>query len=416
MKTIAFEEFVEINPTVRLAREHEYPFVPMDRITPGRRYVTTDIVRSSGGGAKFRGGDTLFARITPCLENGKIAQYKARPDQVAFGSTEYWVFRARAGISDPAFVFYLANTDLIRKPAEKSMSGASGRQRADIDAITKIQVPHIDLDHQCRIASILSAYDDMIENNTRRIGILEEMTQRLYEEWFVHFRFPGHEQPRFKETELGRIPKGWNIEAIKHAYEDLFDGPHATPKTSDTGPIFLGIKNIKEAGGLDLAAIRHISNEDFPAWTKRVLPKEGDIVFTYEATLNRYALIPKGFNGCLGRRLALIRPRNEYRHFLYLHLFSDDWRNVIRKNTLSGVTVDRIPLTTLPEFPVLLPPVDIAATFEKLASPFFGLIQNLSDKCTNLRAQRDLLLPKLVSGELDVSDLPFPDIKDEQAA
>jgi type I restriction enzyme S subunit len=87
---------------------------------------------------------------------------------------------------------------------------------------------------------------------------------------------------------------------IESTYEGLYDGPHATPKPSDSGPVFLGIGNITSDGQLDLSDVRHIAEEDYAAWTKRVVPEPGDIVFTYEATLNRYAIIPQGFRGCLG--------------------------------------------------------------------------------------------------------------------
>lgn len=166
MRTARLKDFVEINPTVRLTKGAEYPFIPMEALIPGRRYVEAPGTRVAGGGAKFCGGDTLFARITPCLENGKIAQFKAPPSQSGFGSTEYWVFRSRKEVSDPAYIFYLSISKIIRGPAEKSMSGASGRQRADIAAIEDLEVPAPDIRTQRRIASILSAYDDLIENNT----------------------------------------------------------------------------------------------------------------------------------------------------------------------------------------------------------------------------------------------------------
>src|SRR5438445_12587391 len=95
--------------------------------------------------------------------------------------------------------------------------------------------------------------------------------------------------------------------AIETVYSDLFDGPHATPKPATEGPIFLGIKNITEDGRLDLSEIRHIAEDDYPRWIRRVERKPGDIVFIYEAGLNRYAVVPEGFRGCLGRRTALIR-------------------------------------------------------------------------------------------------------------
>lgn len=117
------------------------------------------------------------------------------------------------------------------------------------------------------------------------------------------------------------MSQAWPLVPIRTVYDGLFDGPHATPKPSEEGAIFLGIGNITEDGHLNLFQTKRISEEDFPKWTKRVLPKPGDIVFTYEATLNRYAIIPKGFRGCLGRRLALIRPNPEVVDTRWLHYY-----------------------------------------------------------------------------------------------
>ena len=112
---------------------------------------------------------------------------------------------------------------------------------------------------------------------------------------------------------------------IEYYFKDImlgfYDGPHATPSLSDEGPIFLGIKNILESGGIDFSNIRHISEIEFPKWTKRVVPKKDDIVFSYEATLHRYALIPDGFRGCLGRRMALIRVNKNIVNEFYLYQF-----------------------------------------------------------------------------------------------
>lgn len=265
---------------------------------------------------------------------------------------------------------------------------------------------------QRRIASILSAYDDLIENNTRRIAILEEMARRIYEEWFVRFRFPGHEQAKMVESELGLIPEGWRRGSINELYQELYDGPHATPKPSTSGAVFLGIGNLTETGRMDLSSVRHIAEEDFGKWTKRVCPQPGDIVFTYEATLNRYALIPNGFRGCLGRRLALIRTNAETHSTLYLFcmFFSEGWRQIVAQNTLSGATVDRIPLSKFPSFPIMVPSMRIMAAFDEIVRPMFAEIEVLGRKNQNLRATRDLLLPKLISGELDVSTLSEPTV------
>ncbi len=165
---------------------------------------------------------------------------------------------------------------------------------------------------------------------------------------------------------------------IKELYAGLFDGPHATPKPADAGPVFLGIKNVTDDGRLDLSDIRHIAEDDYANWTRRVEPVPGDIVFTYEATLNRYAIIPEGFRGCLGRRMALIRPdpAKMDTRFLHFYFFTDAWRQVISTNTLSGATVDRIPLTNFPDFPVNVPPLPIQRRIATILSAYDDLIEN----------------------------------------
>lgn len=170
----------------------------------------------------------------------------------------------------------------------------------------------------------------------------------------------------------------WRTVPIRELYEGLYDGPHATPKPSLSGPVFLGIKNVTDDGRLDLSEIRHIDEDDYPTWTRRVEPRAGDLVFTYEATLNRYAVIPDEFRGCLGRRMALIRPdptKVDVRFLLY-YFFTDSWRAVIRNNMLTGATVDRIPLTNFPEFPVRTPPLPIQQWIAGILSAYDELIEN----------------------------------------
>lgn len=170
----------------------------------------------------------------------------------------------------------------------------------------------------------------------------------------------------------------WKTLPVKNLYEGLYDGPHATPKPSLTGPIFLGIKNVSEHGRLDLSEIRHIAEDDFAVWTRRVEPRENDLVFTYEATLNLYALIPKGFRGCLGRRMALIRtnPEKVDARFLLYYFFTKEWRAIIESKKLSGATVDRIPLTSFPDFPVCIPPLTVQRRLADILSAYDELIEN----------------------------------------
>jgi type I restriction enzyme S subunit len=180
----------------------------------------------------------------------------------------------------------------------------------------------------------------------------------------------------------------WKTVPISELYEGLFDGPHATPKPTDAGPVFLGIKNVTDDGHLDLSDIRHIAEEDFARWTRRVEPRPGDIVFTYEATLNRYAIIPEGFRGCLGRRMALIRtdPKKVDGGFLFYYFFAPAWREVIKKNMMTGATVDRIPLITFPNFPVSVPPLPVQRRIAGILSAYDELMENSQRRIRILEA------------------------------
>ncbi|HMP84000.1 MAG TPA: restriction endonuclease subunit S [Verrucomicrobiota bacterium] len=141
-------------------------------------------------------------------------------------------------------------------------------------------------------------------------------------------------------------------------------------------------------GHLDMSDIRHIAEEDFAKWTRRVEPKPGDIVFTYEATLNRYAIIPEGFRGCLGRRMALIRtdPKKVDAGFLFYYFFSPAWREVIKKNMMTGATVDRIPLITFPNFPVNVPPLPVQRRIAGILSAYDELMENSQRRIRLLEA------------------------------
>ena len=165
---------------------------------------------------------------------------------------------------------------------------------------------------------------------------------------------------------------------IKDYCLGIYDGPHATPKEAGDGPVFLGIKNITDDGALDLSEIRHVSEEEYPRWTRRVTPQPGDVVFTYEATLHRYAIIPDGFRGCLGRRVALVRPdpdQVDSRYLLYYFL-SRSWRQVIEGNVITGATVDRIPLEKFPSFHAAFPGLRIQQRTADILSAYDDLIEN----------------------------------------
>jgi type I restriction enzyme, S subunit len=165
---------------------------------------------------------------------------------------------------------------------------------------------------------------------------------------------------------------------IKDFALGIFDGPHATPPDSETGPVYLGIKNVTKDGRLDLSDARYLSEDDYARWTRRVAPQPDDIVFSYEATLHLYALIPSGFRGCLGRRMALVRPDKSkvVPRFLHYYFLSSAWRATVEANIVSGATVDRIPIIKFPDFEVDLPDIDKQQKIAAILSAYDDMIEN----------------------------------------
>ena len=170
----------------------------------------------------------------------------------------------------------------------------------------------------------------------------------------------------------------FRIGPIKSFVSGIYDGLHATPQESDSGPVFLGIKNVTPQGRLDLSDVRHIAETDYKKWTMRVVPQEDDIVFSYEATLHRYAIVPAGFRCCLGRRMALVRAdrTKALPRFLYYYFLTPAWRAVMESNMVSGATVDRIPLAKFPDFEVCLPDLDVQRRVASILSAYDDLIEN----------------------------------------
>jgi len=140
---------------------------------------------------------------------------------------------------------------------------------------------------------------------------------------------------------------------------EIFDGPHATPKKTETGPYFLSISSL-EKGRLDLSRSAHLSENDFTKWSKRVTPQKGDLLFSYETRLGEVALMPDGIKACLGRRMGLLRPKNEKvipEYLLYAYL-SPAFQQTIISNIIRGATVDRIALNELPVFSIRIPSIE----------------------------------------------------------
>jgi type I restriction enzyme, S subunit len=148
----------------------------------------------------------------------------------------------------------------------------------------------------------------------------------------------------------------WRTVPIGSLCTGIFDGPHATPKKTGRGPVFLGISSLNR-GRLDHSSFEHLSDEDFAKWTKRVVPREDDIVFSYETRLGEVALLPAGLRCCLGRRMALMRidRSKAVPEYVVYAFMSPEFQNVIRARTIHGSTVDRLPLSDFGSFPIPVP-------------------------------------------------------------
>ena len=394
-----FSDYVELNPRVSLVKGSTVPFVPMDAVTPGNRWVRAYEQRpAAGSGSRFAPGDTLFARITPCLENGKISQYAG--DRPGMGSTEFFTLRARDGISDPAFVYYFAQTRKLRSAAEKSMSGATGRQRADITSLSEFECVFPKLPAQRRIAGILSAYDELIENSQRRIRILEAMARALYREWFVHFRFPGHEKVPRVASSLGEISRGWEVKRLPECVDI---SPRVTvPRDGEKPFVPMGclssdsmlISDIESRAGNSGAKFQ---NGD--TLFARITPclengKTGFVQFLPDAQA-------VGFGST---EFIVLRSRTLTPEFVYLLARSDEFRSIAIKSMSGATGRQRVQEQCFDDFQIVQPPRALLDRFSAIVAPSFRLIYELHQQTQNLRQTRDLLLPRLLSGQLNLTE------------
>lgn len=225
------KNIIQINPTERLTKGTLAKKVPMEYLQPFTRAISDYETAEYSGGSKFRNGDTLMARITPCLENGKTAYVSILDDgEVGFGSTEYIVFRNIEGVTDSKFVYYFVTSPWFREIAIKSMVGSSGRQRVQQSVLENLEVTLPPLDEQRRIAGILGSLDDKIELNRRINANLEAQAQALFRSWFVDFE-PFRDGP-FVDSELGKIPQGWKVETLSNLATVIKKG--ITPSNSET--------------------------------------------------------------------------------------------------------------------------------------------------------------------------------------
>ena len=380
------DEIVEFNPRETIKKGVTAKKIAMDKLQPFCRDITEFELEPFSGGTKFRNGDTIMARITPCLENGKTAKVNILDDgEVGFGSTEYIVFRAREGV-DTDFVYYLISSPLVREPAIKSMVGSSGRQRVQTDVVQGITVMVPTLGGQEAIAGILKLLDDKIAVNRKMSDNLEQQVQLLYENFI---------------TTINEIP----IDISKII--DVRDGTHDSPKPLEVGYPLITSKHLLPFG-VDVITPNKISESDYNKVNERSKVDTNDILLSMIGTVGVVSLIIEEKINFAIKNVGLFKTSKcpQFTYYLLCYLKSKKTIQHIEK-CLAGSTQKYISLTELRKMPIIIPNTVDINKFNDLVTPLFTLIIENVKENKVLTAIRDSLLPKLMSGELAVSDIDF---------
>jgi type I restriction enzyme S subunit len=290
------------------------------------------------------------------------------------------------------------------------MSGASGRQRAVISSLSEFECKFPTLPIQQRIAGILSAYDELIENSQQRIKILEAMARTLYRDWFVHFRFPGFEDYPRVASPLGEIPQGWEATTLGPHLGALESGkrPKGGIREEIDGVPSIGAENINGIGKHDYASEKLVPREFFEQMRKGVVCNRDVAIYKDGAYIGKSSYFRDGFphtECCVNEHVFLVRGEGVRlkQNFLYLWLQEPDTVQVIRSKNANAAQPG-INQQTLGGLELVIPDEKTAAHFDRLVEPLLAEIINLAKRIQNLRRTRDLLLPRLLSGQIALKD------------
>lgn len=381
------DEIVEFNPRDTIKKGVIAKKIAMDKLQPFCRDITGFELESFSGGTKFRNGDTIMARITPCLENGKTAKVNILDDgEVGFGSTEYIVFRAKEGI-DADFVYYLISSPLVREPAIKSMVGSSGRQRVQTDVVQSIKVMVPTLEEQKAIAGVLKSLDDKIAVNEKINNNLEQQLLAYYHELFISNSKPTWATGTI--ADLGNVVGGSTPSKKKAEYYTDNGIAWITPKDLSNNHskfIMHGESDITELGLANSSAVR--------------MPK-GTILFSSRAPIGYIAIADGEVTTNQGFKSVV--PFDAI-GTAFLYCFLKDNLTII-ESMASGSTFKEISGSTMKVVPTFIPDSATLNLFREYADVIFNQQRNNEAENRQLSAIRDSLLPKLMFGELDVTDL-----------
>ena len=326
---------------------------------------------------------------------GKVALFDCDPPEGLINA-QMLILRAEGEVIDQKFLFYQTCSDGFQAKLRNFASGSAQPQIPIID-LKEVEIAVPPLPTQRKIAAVLSAYDDLIENNTRRIEILEEMAGAIYREWFVEFRFPGHEEVEMVESELGLIPQGWEVGTLG----DLAESVRRNIKPSDINqetPYF-GLEHLprKSIALSDWDVVDSINSA-------KLAFKKGEILFgKIRPYFHKVGVAP--LDGiCSSDTIVIRSKRNEY-FAMTLSCVSSERFIEYATTTSQGTKMPRADWKVLVKYPAIIPPDQITQRFSSFVRDIVNQIQGLIFRNTNLRQTRDLLLPKLISGEIDISKL-----------
>ena len=370
-------EIVDFNPRESLQKKRIAKKIGMDKLQAFCRDITSYEQEPFTGGTKFRNGDTIMARITPCLENGKIAKVDILDeDEIGFGSTEYIVFRAKEGI-DEDYLYYLVCSPIVRKPAIKSMVGSSGRQRVQTDVVQNLEIKVPPIEEQKVIGGILRDFDDKIKLNNMINNNLGQQAQAIYQQMFIDNASSDWTEgtlSNIADITMGQSPSG-------SSYNEVGNGTI----------FFQG----RAEFGFRFPTVRLYTTEP-----KR-MACANDTLMSVRAPVGDLNVAHT--DCCIGRGLAAIHSKNNHQSFVLYTMFS--LKKQLDVFNGEGTVFGSINRNSLNEIPLLIPSSEKLDEFEALVAPIDAAIRNNYDKICRLEQLRDSLLPKLMSGELDVSNL-----------
>ncbi|MCY4154862.1 MAG: restriction endonuclease subunit S [Gammaproteobacteria bacterium] len=375
-REVRLGEVAEVNPRETIPKGTKAPKVLMDFLVPHTKRIPKCNLENYKGGSKFRNGDTLVARITPCLENGKTSFVDfLENDQVGFGSTEFIVLREKQDITDKHYLYYLAVSDDFRDVAVKSMTGTSGRQRVVTDEILRYKFFLPELPEQKAIAEVLSSLDDKIDLLHRQNKTLEAMAQALFRKWFV-----AEPKAYWQETPLDSIADYLNGLACQK-----FSPENETEK--------LPVLKIKELrGGFAEGSDWVTSTVD-----EKYIVHAGDVIFSWSGSL--MLKIWPGQKCVLNQHLFKVTS-DSYPKWFFFFWIKYHLNKFIKIADSKATTMGHIKRSDLSNSMVLIPDrQDLEKMNSKIEPKFEKIITN-NAQIQNIENLREIFLPKLISGDV----------------